>query len=123
MSGKLGTRETYSVMYGQMRQTETQADAWRWLQSNYPEFVTRIPGQRPRSTPRMAAQLCTPAAIGELDALFAEYGDLAPGYERALAEARESIQLCIALEAERGDEVRRYFAGLVPSETDPDSSN
>lgn len=123
MSGKLGTRETYSVMYGQMRQTETQADAWRWLQSNYPEFVTRIPGQRPRSTPRMAAQLCTPAAIYELDALFAEYGDLAPGYERALAEARESIQLCIALEAERGDEVRRYFAGLVPSETDPDSSN
>lgn len=123
MSGKLGTRETYTIMAGQMRQKPTQAAAWRWLQSNYPEFVTRIPGQRPRSTPRLASDLCSPAAIDELEALFETHGDLAPGYERALAEARESIELCIALEKERGDEIRTYFAGFAPSETAPDSSN
>ena len=77
MSGKLGTRETYTIMAGQMRQKPTQAAAWRWLQSNYPEFVTRIPGQRPRSTPRLASDLCSPAAIDELEALFETHGDLA----------------------------------------------
>lgn len=123
MSGQLGTRETYSIMSGQMRQSETKQQAWAWLQSNYPEFVLRIPGQRPRSTPRLAGGLCSPEAVGELENLFAEYGELAPGYERALAEARESIGLCVALEAERGDEIRSYFAGLMPSETAPDDSN
>jgi aminopeptidase N len=123
MSGQLGTRETYSIMSGQIRQSEVKQDAWAWLQANYPEFVQRIPGQRPRSTPRLADDLCSPTAIVELEALFGAYGELAPGYERALAEARESIGLCVALEAERGDEIRSYFAGFAPSETAPEDSN
>lgn len=123
MSGELGTRETYSIISGQMREPETRNATWSWLQANYPDFVKRIPGQRPRSTPRLAEDLCSRQAISELDALFETYGELAPGYERALAEARESIELCIALKDARAEDIRRYFSALAPSETAPDDSN
>ena len=96
---------------------------WQWLQANYPEFVRVIPGQRPRSTPRMATGLCTQEGLEELGELFAQYGPLAPGYERALAEASEKISLCIAFHASKEAEVRAYFAELAASETTPDTNN
>ena len=123
MSGKLGTRETYSILSGQMREPATRADTWTWLQANYPEFVKRIPGQSPRATPRLAEDLCSGQGIRELEDLFETYGELAPGHERALAEAKENIQLCVAFRDARAGEIQRYFAGLVPAATAPEASN
>ena len=123
LSGRLGTRENYRIVEGQMDRPETQARTWQWLQANYPEFVRVIPGQRPRSTPRMATGLCTQEGLEELGELFAQYGPLAPGYERALAEASEKISLCIAFHASKEAEVRAYFAELAASETTPDTNN
>ncbi|GGB58288.1 M1 family metallopeptidase [Henriciella pelagia] len=119
ISGEVGTREAYTLVSGQMGRDETRAQTWDWLRRNYPAFVKVIPGQRPRSTPRMASGLCRPEAIGELQRLFERYGELAPGHERALAEAKEKIQLCVALRAEKSDEVQRYFSLLVPVEAEP----
>lgn len=114
LSGNVGTREAYTIVSGQMDRPETRAATWDWLRSNFPAFIRVIPGQRPRSTPRLASDLCYPEAISELDRLYERYGALAPGHERALSEARESIQLCVALRAEKSREVRRYFSRLVP---------
>lgn len=116
LSGGVGTRETYSIVAGQMDRSETQALTWSWLQMNFPEFVRAIPGQRPRSTPRLASELCYSGGARELEGLYQRYGELAPGHERALAEALENISLCIALRQAKGDEVRRYFAALVPAD-------
>ena len=123
MSGTLGTRETYSVISGQMREHETRPQTWAWLRTNFPAFIKLIPGQRPRSTPRLASRLCYPGAVDEMETLFETYGDLAPGYERALAEARENIGLCVAFRNEKEAELVNYFSRLAPSETTPDSSN
>jgi alanyl aminopeptidase len=123
MSGEVGTRETYSIVRGQMREPGTRDTTWRWLRANYPDFVSRIPGQRPRSTPRLAENLCSRTAITELEYLFETHGELAPGHERALSEARENIELCIAFRDKQADDIRSYFAGFSPSETAPDFSN
>lgn len=138
LSGVLGTRENYTIIAGQMDQPETLDDAWSWLQINFPEFLKVIPGQRPRSTPRLATSLCTPEGRDELENLFDVYGFLALGHERALAEALESIDLCIALHDAKAAEVQAYFTRFAPatqlapesnqrldasSATTPDSSN
>ncbi|MEQ9315959.1 MAG: M1 family aminopeptidase [Henriciella sp.] len=123
LSGGVGTREAYTIVSGQMDRPETRAATWQWLRANFPAFIRTIPGQRPRSTPRLASSLCYPEAITELDRLFERYGNIAPGHERALAEARESIQLCIALRNEKADEVQRYFALLNPEATTPEDNS
>ncbi|WP_300379029.1 M1 family metallopeptidase [Henriciella sp.] len=123
LSGELGTRENYRIIAGQMDQPETQNATWAWLQINFPEFVKVIPGQRPRATPRLASELCSTTRRQELEDMYELYGELAPGYERALAEARESIGLCVAFRQAKADEIKAYFAQFAPVEITPLSSN
>ena len=112
LSGILGTRENYTIIAGHMDQPETMNDTWSWLQINFPEFLKVIPGQRPRSTPRLARSLCTRQGRDELENLFEVYGSLAQGHERALAEALESIDLCIALHDAKAAEVQALGARI-----------
>ncbi len=96
-SGALGPRETYALAKGQMSNDETREPMWQWLKANMPDFLRSIPSQWRRNAPRLAEDFCDTDRIAELDVVFAEYGALAEGYERALAETRESITLCAAL--------------------------
>ena len=109
LSGELGSRESLTIIRGQMAQTETQAETWSWLKTNLPEFLEVIPRQRKRSSPTLAQYMCAPQARDELELLFETYGALAEGYERALTQTTERIDLCSALETAKGAEVRAYF--------------
>ena len=80
-----------------MSNDETREPMWQWLKANMPDFLRSIPSQWRRNAPRLAEDFCDTDRIAELDVVFAEYGALAEGYERALAETRESITLCAAL--------------------------
>ncbi|KCZ55097.1 hypothetical protein HY29_02480 [Hyphomonas beringensis] len=103
-SAELGPRETYTLAIMQMANAETQDATWAWVQENMPAFLDSIPTQWRRRAPRLGQNFCDMARTGELIDLFAEYGDLAEGYERALAETEESITLCAALnEATQSD--------------------
>ena len=97
LAGTLGPRETYDLVTGQMQQAETRGETWDWLRANYAEFVDRIPAQWRRRTPGFAGVFCEAGKIAELEAFFAEVGDLASGHERALAQTIETIALCEAL--------------------------
>ena len=110
LGGELGSRESLTIVAGQMGQPAVQALTWDWFQANYAAFVEVIPRQRRRLTPNFAAGLCSVQGREALDALFAAHGALAPGYERALAQTSEQITLCAALEAAKGQEVRAYFS-------------
>lgn len=110
LAGELGSRETRTIVRGQMAQTETQAQTWDWLKANFPAYLEIIPRQRKRSSPTLARALCTETAKQELMALFETHGTLAEGYERALSQTTERIDLCAALEAGKGAEVRAFFA-------------
>ncbi|MEZ5998333.1 MAG: M1 family aminopeptidase [Hyphomonas sp.] len=95
-SAELGPRETFTLAAGQMAHEETREAMWTALTANFPAFLKAIPTQWQRSTPRLAARFCDAEGLDKLNALFAEYGSLAEGHERALAETREAITLCIA---------------------------
>lgn len=109
LTGELGSRETRTIVRGQMRQTETRDATWSWVQENFPTYLETIPRQRKRSSPALADAMCSLSARDEVVALFEQYGDLAEGHERALSQTVERIELCAALEAAKGEEVRAFF--------------
>lgn len=109
LSGALGTRETLTIVQGQMQQSQTRALTWAWLKQNFPTYLSAIPRQRQRFTPALARDMCSLAARDELVALFEAQGDLVPGHERALSQTVERIELCAALEAAKGAETRAFF--------------
>jgi len=110
LTGELGSRETRTVVRGQMRQTETRDATWSWVQDNFPTYLETIPRQRKRSSPALADRLCSEQARDDLLALFATHGPLAEGHERSLRQTVERIELCAALEREKGPEVRAFFS-------------
>lgn len=111
LTGELGSREARTIVRGQMRQLETRDATWTWVQENFPTYLEVIPRQRKRSSPALADAMCTLSAREDLSALFEQYGDLAEGHERALVQTIERIELCSALEAAKGEEVRAFFRG------------
>ncbi|MEO0549260.1 MAG: M1 family metallopeptidase [Pseudomonadota bacterium] len=109
LSGDLGSRESLTLVSGQMWQPETQAQTWDWLQANFAEFVEVIPRQRGLSTPALARPLCSDRGLSEMAALFEANADLVPGYELSFEQTKERMQLCIALSESKADEVRAFF--------------
>lgn len=109
LTGDLGSRETRTIVRGQMRQVETRDATWAWVQENFPTYLEVIPRQRKRSSPALADAMCSLSAREDLNALFEQYGELAEGHERALAQTIERIELCAALDAAKGEEVRAFF--------------
>ncbi|MEL6693552.1 MAG: M1 family metallopeptidase [Pseudomonadota bacterium] len=108
-TGELGSRETRTIVRGQMRQSQTRDATWSWVQENFPAYLEVIPRQRKRSSPALADAMCSLSAREDLIALFEQYGDLAEGHERALTQTIERIELCAALETAKGEEVRTFF--------------
>ncbi|MEZ6012015.1 MAG: M1 family aminopeptidase [Hyphomonas sp.] len=109
-SAELGPRETFMLASGQMDKPETRAATWAWLQANFPAFVKAVPTQWQRTTPRLARQFCSADELDSLNALFADYGSLAEGYERALSETREAITLCMAQKEATQADLEAAFA-------------
>jgi alanyl aminopeptidase len=109
LSGALGTRETLSIVQGQMRQPQTRDVTWAWLLDNFESYLNVIPRQRKRFTPGLASAMCSLQARDDLIALFEARGALAPGHERSLSQTVERIELCAALEAAKGAETRAFF--------------
>lgn len=109
LSGALGSRETLSIVQGQMRQEETRDRTWDWLKRNFATYLDIIPRQRRRFSPALADRLCSTAARDDVIALFEAQGDLAEGHERSLTQTIERIELCAALEDGKGAEARAFF--------------
>lgn len=96
-----GSREVFDLVSAATNNAQSRAVYWPWIVDNFPALVGKIPSQWRRSTPRFARHFCSQAGIDEVSGLFANSGDLTPGYQRALDQTIEEMQLCIAL-AERG---------------------
>ncbi|WP_143730234.1 M1 family metallopeptidase [Microbulbifer sp. GL-2] len=98
LSEEMGPREAFTLIQYSLAQTEVQEPNWQWLRNNFEKVVGKIPAQIRRRTPALAGVFCDAKRLEELQQLFAERGDLAPGYQRSLAQTEERIQLCMALE-------------------------
>ena len=113
-TAELGPRETYVMATYQMAQPQTRDEMWAFLEANFPAFLKTIPAQWKRRTPRLARYFCDTDGRNSLDALFSEYGDLAEGHERALAETREAITLCMAQKEATQAGLETAFAPAAP---------
>ncbi|MBY6190034.1 ERAP1-like C-terminal domain-containing protein [Microbulbifer agarilyticus] len=104
LSDDLGPREAFGLVMNSMGSSKVQALNWLWLQENLAAIVEKIPGQWRRNTPRFSTKFCDPQELREVKILFADHHEIIPGFERALAQTEESIQLCIALK-DKGTEM------------------
>jgi len=93
----LGPRERFDMIMSMFRTPALRAQHWSWYAQNLPQILTLIPEQWQRRTPNAADSFCSAQQAEALQQLFDRDGAMAPGYERALAQTLESIQLCAAL--------------------------
>jgi len=92
--GSFGAAGSSSMASSLMANPQHREQTWARLKADFPAFLSAIPSQSRRATPRLARAFCDPARAPELDALFAEHGASAPGHEQALAETKEYLTLC-----------------------------
>lgn len=89
-----GGAASSSIAASLMSNPQHREETWARLKADFPAFLSAVPAQSRRATPRLARAFCDAGRIPELDALFAAHGAEAPGHEQALAEAKESLTLC-----------------------------
>lgn len=85
------------------RDTRAQRDQlWRWFTAHYPRIVARTGVFSGGDLPALAGEAgCSQAEADRLTAFFTPRIDQVPGTARGLAQTRESIMLCTALQADR----------------------
>jgi alanyl aminopeptidase len=83
------------------RDTRAERDQlWRWFTAHYARIVARTGIFSGGNLPQIAGgQGCSQAEADRLTAFFTPKIDQVPGTARGLAQTRESIELCTALEA------------------------
>jgi len=99
-------RQALGLVFGFMRNPETKDQTWDWLKTNFDEFVeARIADVRRPGLPRLGSGFCQQDKAGEVEAFFSTKAPLMPGYERALAQSLESINLCASLRTAKSQEL------------------
>ena len=97
-------QETWSVMQNALGNEANQDTAWGLYQASFDNFIARTPEIRKPQTAGAVASFCEADKIAEARDFFTEKGELIPGYERSLAQAEESGNLCAAFrEAKVGE--------------------
>ena len=103
--------DAFRILSAQMANDETRDAAWDWVRE-HPEAVSKkVPSQYRRRVPGLAGFFCDTDRIAEVDAFAAEEAALFPGYERGLAQARESIALCQAFREAKAKEFTAELSG------------
>ncbi|GMG87818.1 M1 family metallopeptidase [Biformimicrobium ophioploci] len=107
---ELGSREAFGLIQHALEEPALRDRHWAWVQDNFEAISKKVPGQWRRRMPNFALSFCDKDKLKELQDLFGEYGKLAPGHERALSQAEERIQLCMA-QKEQGESLARAIGG------------
>jgi alanyl aminopeptidase len=102
LTDAFGAREAYSLLMSATASGASRNAYWPWIVSNFEAMTRKIPDQWRRNTPRLAQHFCSQEGIAAVQKLYAEQGQLTPGYQRALDQTVESLQLCVALAPQGG---------------------
>ena len=92
--GAFGPAASQSIANSLMANPIHRETVWQNLKADFPGFLSVIPSQTRRNTPRLARSFCDPARAGEIESFFAAQGRAVAGHERALAETVEYLTLC-----------------------------
>jgi alanyl aminopeptidase len=89
---------------------------WPWIRENLDEILAISGEQIGRKAPfTFGRWLCSEPDAADLAALFEGRIDEYPGSERTLAQALESIDLCIAFRSQHAAEANTFFAEVGAS--------
>ena len=90
------SREVWSMILGAMNTPNLKDQHWDFVLKNFTAISNKIPAQWRRRMPLLGGSFCSDKELNELQALFEANGSLTPGFERALAQTSERINLCEA---------------------------
>ncbi len=95
----------------QLARPASRAAAWEWTRRRYDRVLERNPGVTAgRLAVAFGRYLCSPVQMKEYQALVREYEARLVGHERSYAQALERIELCVALNDAKGDELKAAVA-------------
>ncbi|WP_300380502.1 M1 family metallopeptidase [Henriciella sp.] len=98
-------QETWSVMQSAVNNQAHQDAAWDIYKANFDTFIASTPEIRKPQTAGAVAAFCDAEKVAEASDFFVTKGEMIPGYERSLAQAEESGNLCAAFRDEKTEEL------------------
>jgi cytosol alanyl aminopeptidase len=106
---RLRTNEVLQPLGTQLSMLETRDAAWQWLRTNFDAIVARISPNRAGALPYYV-RYCDEAHAAEMEAFFTPKIAKLDGGPRNLANALESMRLCVARRKAQEDSLRSFFA-------------
>jgi len=104
-------RQATGLIYGLLYNPATSLQTWKWINSNFEQLLeTRIADVRRAGTPRMGGFFCSTEGANEMKAFFESKAELIPGYEQALDQTLERIDLCVAAKSAQGEKLAEALA-------------
>jgi aminopeptidase N len=110
LAGKFKGTEFGRIVSRQMFRAATTELTYAWVRDNDEAIFELIPQSfRTRAVAGIGSAFCTAERADEWQAFVRSNADKLPGYERGLAQATESIQLCAALREAKAAELVTAF--------------
>ncbi len=106
---RLRTNEVLQPLGSQLSMVETRKAAWQWLRTHFDAVVGRVSPNRAGALPYYV-RFCDDAHAAELEAFFTPKIANLDGGPRNLANALESMRLCVARRKAQEDSLRAFFA-------------
>jgi alanyl aminopeptidase len=104
--------ELIGVVFRQMGRPATTELTYSWLKENDDQIISMFPEVfRSSVVPALGGAFCSVARADEWQQFVRSHAAKLPGYERALAQAVESIQLCAALKQASASSLVAALAG------------
>ncbi|MEO1576920.1 MAG: ERAP1-like C-terminal domain-containing protein, partial [Pseudomonadota bacterium] len=110
MAGDLRANEIEALLRAQVDEPNARNDAWRFVRDRYADLLDIMPPRHAARLPRPFAVFCTEDMVEPVRAVFAPYVDEAPGAQRELDKAIESLENCAARAATERAQVRAAFS-------------
>ncbi|MDX1555241.1 MAG: M1 family aminopeptidase [Xanthomonadales bacterium] len=111
LSGQLQGYEPLGILGRQMLRAATTELTYNWLRENFDAVVELIPEMfRGQYVAGQGSSFCSAERAVEWAAFVEANAELLPGYERSLAQAVESANLCAALRSAKASELLAALA-------------
>jgi alanyl aminopeptidase len=99
-------------MFRQMARETTAELTYDWMIENDEAIIDMIPEMfRSNIVPALGSYFCSADKAEEWEIFVNSHADRLPGYERDLAQATESIQLCAALKQAQSADLLAVLQG------------
>ncbi len=119
-AGRFQVGEGRFIVTRQIYRNATKAATYAWARANPDLALSLIPETfRATNFPTLGGGFCSAAEAADWEAFITSQADKIPGYERALAQTLETINLCAALKAESGEALAQAFAARAAGSSAP----